>query len=441
MLAPRIPGLPIVGSFLSNRADPLGFLTHAGRLGDVVAFRLGRTEFHLVSHPEGVQRVLVDDAATYRKTGPGQDLVRFAFGDGLPTSEGERWRAQRRTTGPAFRHDRIGGLVPLMATGASALADAWAARAARGESFDVTGALARTTLEIAGRAMFGIDVAARAAGIERSLGTIRDEVSRRSTSLSHSLIGTRLPTPGNRRFAAAIRDLRSVAAAMIGDRRRAHVGGDDLLSILLGDERAGDDDALLDQVVPLLIASHLTTSNTLAWTFWLLSQHPAAAARARAEVDDVLGGRAPELEDVERLAFVRAVIDEALRLYPPGWRLVRWADDDDEIAGVTIPRGTCVFVSPWVTQRHPAWWSEPDTFLPERFLAPAHERPRFAYFPFGAGLRQCIGSRFALLEAVVVVACVLQRLELELEPGQRVEPAPLMTLSPRDGLRMRAVLR
>ena len=438
MHSPRIQGLPLVGAFFAHRSDPLGFLTRASRLGDVVGFRLGRSEFHLVSHPEGVQRILVDNAAAYHKTGPGQDLIRYAFGDGLPTSEGERWREQRRTTGPAFRSDRMGGLVPAMASGASDLVDALAASAARGDAVEITGAFAHTTLTIAGRAMFGVDLADRAGALERALGTIRDEVTRRGVSLTHGILGTSFPTPGNRRFDAAIRDLRAIAATMVAERRTA-AGGDDLLAILLGAGLAAEDGPLLDQVVPLLIASHLTTSNTLTWTFWLLSQHADARERATAEVDDVLAGRTPDADDVERLVFVRAVIDEAMRLYPPGWRLVRWVAVDDEIAGVRIPRGTRVFLSPWVTHRHPAWWDAPEEFRPERFLAPSH--PRFAYFPFGFGVRQCLGRRFALLEATVVVASILQRLRLDLVPGQRVGPAPLMTLAPRFGLRVCPVAR
>lgn len=478
MLAPRIQGLPLVGAFFAHRADPLDFLTRASRLGDVVGFRLGRSEFHLISHPDGVQRVLVDNAAAYHKTGPGQDLIRYAFGDGLPTSEGERWRAQRRTTGPAFRSDRMAGLVPAMASGASALVEALLASASRGDTIEATETFARVTLEIASRAMFGVDLASpvaaartgpatvgsaqtahtsagsahtdrttpapdRAAAIERALGTIRCEVTRRGTSLTHGILGTSAPTPGNRRFAAAIRDLRAVAASMLVLRRAtSHDDGteppDDLLAILLGADHAaaGDsDEALLDQLVPLLIASHLTTSNTLTWTLWLLAQDVLARERAEAEVDRVLGGRTPGADDVEQLPFVRAVIDEAMRLYPPGWRLVRWVAADDEIAGFRIPRATRVFLSPWVTHRHPAWWDAPETFRPERFLVPAHER--FAYFPFGFGVRQCLGRRFALLEATVLVSSILQRVRLDPVPGQHVVPAAQMTLTPRDGLRMR----
>ncbi len=210
------------------------------------------------------------------------------------------------------------------------------------------------------------------------------------------------------------------------------------------DEAGGMSDKLLrDQIMTMILAGHETTANALAWTFYLLSKNPAVERRARDEVAAVLGDREPSLEDLPRLRFVRATIEESMRLYPPVWSLGRSVVDDDEIQGYRIPAGTFIFCTPWITHRHPGVWPNPEGFDPERFLdeKACAERPRFAYFPFGGGARQCIGNTFALMEAEIILATVLQRFRLDLLPGARIVPEPLMTLRPKGGLLMTVMAR
>jgi cytochrome P450 len=216
--------------------------------------------------------------------------------------------------------------------------------------------------------------------------------------------------------------------------------GNDLVGMLLAAQDAGTgermtDRQVRDEVMTIFLAGHETTSVALTWTFYLLSQHPAVAAKLRSELDAVLGGRAPTVDDLANLPYNRMVIDEALRLYPPAWVLSRTPLADDVIGGYRIPKGSNVFLSPYVTHRHPAFWDDPERFDPERFTPErAAGRPRFAYFPFGGGPRQCIGNNFALLEAQLLLATIFQRYRLELWPEHQVGLLPLITLRPKGGL-------
>jgi len=218
---------------------------------------------------------------------------------------------------------------------------------------------------------------------------------------------------------------------------------DDLLALLLAarDEDTGegmDPTLLRNQVLTLFVAGHETTSSALAWTWYLLSTHPQVAERLRAELTASLGDRPPTMDDLPRLDYARMVIEEAMRLYPPAWATSRNPVDDDEIDGIRIPKGTLVFLSPYLTHRHPDFWENPEGFDPERFRPePVKARHRFAYFPFGGGPHLCIGETFAMTEAVLVLATIAQRFRLDLAAGERVEPAPLVTMRPRDGLPMR----
>jgi cytochrome P450 len=263
--------------------------------------------------------------------------------------------------------------------------------------------------------------------------------------LSLTGLGEWLPTEQNRAFERSRRALDRLVLDLVAERRRTGVRGEDLLSMLLEAEAEGgagrmSDRQVRDEVMSIFLAGHETTANALAWTFYLLAQHPGVRARLDAELDAVLGDRAPQADDAPRLQYTLMVIEEAMRLYPPGWVLVRVAVEDDEIDGYAIPRGSIVALSPWVTHRDPRHWPDPERFDPERF-DPARKvaRPRYAYFPFSGGPRQCIGKHFALLEMQLVVAAVAQRYRLELPPGREVTPEAQLTLRPRHGLPMRLV--
>jgi cytochrome P450 len=233
-----------------------------------------------------------------------------------------------------------------------------------------------------------------------------------------------------------------VIYALIDARRGHESEHHDLLSMLMlaKDESNGEhmsDQQLRDEVMTLFLAGHETTAVALSWTLYLLSQHPEAESRLRGELGQTLDGRNPSLADLPSLLYTRASLDESLRLYPPAWVTERKALGEDEVCGYRLPAGTTVVVSPYVTHRHPQLWPDPDSFEPQRFLNghPA-DRPRYAYFPFGGGPRQCIGNYFALIEAQLILAMILQRYRLTLAPGWRVEPEPLITLRPKGGLWM-----
>ncbi len=441
--APWIKGERILGSLRAFVDDRLGFLERVARSGDVVGFRVGWRRFYLVLQPEGVKRILVDNVSNYRKETRGQQLLRAVIGDGLITSEDDAWRRQRRLSQPAFHKERIAAFAPLMARAARETVARWHS----GTTIDVAEEMSRLTLTIVGRALLSTDLADSASAVGPALTFLLQEMTERSTSIVDLIVGTEAPTCRNRRFKKAVSELDRVVAGTIAQRRRDPGEHEDLLALLMAarDDEAGamSDKLLRDQIMTMILAGHETTANALAWTFYLLSKNPAVERRARDEISAVLGDREPSLEDLPRLRFVRATIEESMRLYPPVWLLARSVMDDDEIQGYRIPGGTFVFAAPWVTHRHPAIWPNPEGFDPERFLdeKACAERPRFAYFPFSAGARQCIGNTFALMEAEIILATVLQRFRLDLLPGARVVPEPLMTLRPKGGLLMNVMAR
>jgi cytochrome P450 len=269
---------------------------------------------------------------------------------------------------------------------------------------------------------------------------------RRVRSILFWIVGTaidRLPLPANRRYGEGVRRLERVVYRLIAERRSGGSEHDDLLGILMAarDEESGagmSDRQVRDEVMTFLLAGYMTTANALSWTWYLLARHPEVVARLEDEVEQVAGGRLPGHGDLSRLRYVTAVARESLRLYPPAWLFEREAVADDQIGGFRIPAGSVVLVSPFVTHRHPAFWDDPERFDPERFTAErTAPRPKHAYLPFGAGRRSCIGSAFALMELVLVVATIAQRYRLQLASDEPVELAPLMTLRPRGSIPVR----
>jgi cytochrome P450 len=352
------------------------------------------------------------------------------------------WRRQRRLMQPAFHRERIAGYGPSMVEFTERLL----ASCRDGEVREIQSDMMRLTLQIACETLFGSDVAGEAAEVGAAFTTALECLQVRISGLQ-ILLPDGVPTPTSLRLRRAVRRLDGLVYRIVAERRASAADRGDLLSLLLGARDADDgtgltDRQLRDEVLTLVFAGHETTALALTWAWYLLAQHPAAEARLHAELAAVLGGRGPKAADVARLPFTNAVIAEALRLYPPVWGLGREATENTTLGGYPVGKGTIVLLSPWTLQRDPRYYAEPDAFRPERWLDGLAQRlPRFAYFPFGGGPRQCIGNSFALLEAALVLATIAQRYHLALVPGQTIRPMPTGTLRPQDPIRMQLQVR
>lgn len=439
MRPPGPRGLPILGSLLDIRRDPAGvFLRAALKYGDVAYFKVGPRQGYLITNPSDVRHVLQDNARNYQKS-PLYQKLRMHLGNGLLTSEGEFWLRQRRIAQPAFHRQHVAGLAHVMATAAREAATAWQTLAEHGHAVDVDEEMMRLTRTVVVRALLGADLGPYTERIDAAWTTINEYIGENFWSIG---LTAWLPSARRRRFEAARQLLREAVDYVIRERRRNPDDTPDLLSMLLAarDDDTGEgmtDEQLRVEVTTFLLAGQETTSLALTWTWYLLSQHPQARQRLEDELDDVLSGRPPEYADLASLPYTRMVVDEAMRLYPPAWGFSRQALGDDQLSGYHLPRGWMAFVVPYVLHRLPSLWEDPETFDPDRFSPErsAH-RSKFAYVPFGAGPRQCIGNQFASIEAQLIVATLAQRFRPRLVPGHRVEAWPLITLRPRFGMPM-----
>lgn len=443
--APGPRGHPIFGSAPDLRRDPIGTFMQAWEAyGDVVRFRLGGPFIaYLLAHPDHVRHVLVEHHRDYIKVPWYNSKLKQVIGEGLLTAEGEVWVQRRRLAQPAFHHQRLRSLESIMTAAAEEMLDQWERRSAR--ALDIAGEMMRLTLTIVARALLGAEVAKDA----RVVGAAVTTALEHATTKMGSYVDWPewIPLPLHRRFRGARSTLDGIVYEIIAQRRRNGAGGGDLLSMLLDarDEETGaglTDAQLRDEVMTIFLAGHETTAVALTWTWVLLSEHPAAVDRLRTELSSVLAGRTPTVEDLPRVPYVRMILEESMRLYPPAWALTRTPKVDLEIAGHPIRRGHVIYLSPYVTHRHPKHWEEPERFDPERFTAErVGARHRFAYVPFGAGPRACIGAQFAMLEAQLILATVAQRYALRLVDPHRPRPDPKITLRARGPVRMIASSR
>ena len=440
--APGPPGLPLLGNLIPFRRDVLGLLLESRRrYGDVVRYRLGPMLIHVVSHPDYVRHVLVTNQHNYNKQTRSSAMIRAISGDSLLVTSGDAWLRQRRLMQPLFQRQRLARFLPIMSAATEEMLQRWRPAVAGGEPLDVASEMMRLTYTIVGRSLFGADVGRDAEQVERAATVVLRHTYRRLERLFDWPLW--LPTPGNLRFRRGLQALNAIVYSLIRRRSLDTHAPADLLTLLLcqRDEETGagmSEEQVRNEVITLLLAGHETTANALTWTWYLLAKHPEAARRVRAEVSEVLGDRPPAFEDLARLPYTTAVIQESMRLYPPIWIVERHALADDSIGGFDIPAGSTVAYSPYVSHRHPDFWPSPEEFDPDRFgPAQSAQRPPYAYLPFGGGQRLCIGSHFALLEAQVIVALVARAYRLDLLPGFPVEPLPGITLRARHGLPMR----
>ena len=418
--------------------DHLRFFRRLKEFGDVVQTRIGRERLVLLSHPDDIQRLLVTEQRCFVK-GLALDRIRVLLGGGLLTSDGVTHLHQRRLLQVAFHRDRIAAYGAVMIREAERMALEWS----DGATLDVHEAMMRLTRNIAGLTLFSLEVGDDPGGIEDAIA-----LSLRAYRLAVLPFGAwlvKLPLPAVRRAERARAQLDSWLLGTIRRRRAEGRDRGDVLSVLIQarDEtnQAMTDQQVRDEMVTLLLAGHETTAVALSWTWYLLSQHPEVQAKLYEEWDDVLRTEQLTAADASQLVYTRMVLAESMRLYPPAWIIERRAVRDVEIGGCLIPAGSLVFASQYLVHRDPRWYTEPERFDPERWRPGEAERPKFAYFPFGAGTRVCIGEQFAWMEGVLLLAVLGRQWRLVHHSLDGVAMEPLVTLRPKGGLWMRAMRR
>lgn len=437
-----VPGpRPFLGMapFLAMRRNPLPYMEELHReYGDLVSYRPPGRQVFMLFHPDMTQDMLVTHARNHHQ-GRVMQRSRTVLGNGLLTSEDSFHLRQRRLIQPAFHRQRVFGYGRAMAEYAERHQQRWR----NGEVLDVHQEMMRLTLAIVGKTLFDTDVEGDSQEIGRALYTFMHLF--RFAVLPFSEYLEKLPIPPVLRLRKARKRLDKIIYRFIEERRRSGEDRGDLLSMLLAAEdseatgHAGrmSNDQVRDECVTLILAGHETTANALTWTFFLLAQHPEIAERVKSEVDHILGGRLPAPEDYPSLKYTEMVFSESMRLYPPAWGIARTVVEPYEAFGTVFPKNAILLTSQWITHRDPRWHPNPLRFDPERWTAQARAlRPKFSYFPFGAGPRQCIGESFAWMEGVLLLASIARKWRFSVVKETRVELLPVITLRPKHGMKL-----
>jgi cytochrome P450 len=416
--------------------DTLGFITDSMKFGDVVRCRFLYVWAYFLYNPTDIESLLSTNAKNFRKA----RSLRSPFfhrlvGNGLVTSEGDFWRRQRRLAQPAFHRQRISSYGDVMVEYAERAINNWR----EGETRDIARDMTRLTLEIVVKTLFNSDVSREADNVGKILtGLVKPFASQATLKW---ILDNRLPTPGHRRYFNAVAEIDRIVLSMISERRAKGYDEGDLLSMLL---QAQDDDGtqmtdaqLRDEVMTLFLAGHETTALSLSWSWYLLAMNPDTERKFHEELESVLGGRRPEVSDLPKLKYTEMVAKEAMRLYPPAYAVGREALEETEIGGYRVPKGDQVFAFQWATHRDPRFFDNPDGFEPERWTPERSEGlPKYAYFPFGGGPRQCIGNYFAMMEIVLLLATIGQRFRFTLVKDFKVELLPVLSLRPTNGIQV-----
>lgn len=429
----------LIGNMPLADADPLAtFSKWSNEFGDIFYYRAAWLHVYFLNHPDLIEEVLVRNPPNFLK-----DRVvrrsRWFFGDGLLTNEGDSWLRQRKLSAPAFHRERISSYARIMTYYAEQMLATWRS----GEALDVHQEMMELTLRIVVRALFNLE-----SDRTHQIRTAMNLMMGNATGIRMLLppITRYLPIPQMIRVRRAVKDLDETVYSIIAQHRSAqHASGrhesGDLLSMLMNardeDGSRMSDKQLHDEVLTFLLAGHETTALALTWTWYLLSEHAEVEQKLHQELEYVLGGRVPEFPDLARLPYTERVIKESMRLYPPAWSLARTVISGFELRGYTIPAGANVVMSQWIMHRQARYFPDPEKFDPDRWLTEsAHKLPRFAYFPFGGGPRQCIGASFVTMEATLLLVTIAQHFRLRLAPDHPVVPVPGFTLRPKYGMRM-----
>lgn len=439
---PPAKKFPYPGYYLlSMLRDPLRLFEEIAAEGPLVAFSAGDHECCLVTDPDLIKALLVDQARRLVK-GPALERSRRFLGQGLLVSDGVLHQRQRRLCQPAFARQRITAYAADMVALSAAYRERWS----DGDAIDVFDELQALTLRVVGAALFGVDTTGDGRRFAAAVGQFIESFP--IFMIPYFEYIPWLPLPRLRRVMAAGREVRSFVGDMIRRRRSDPREREDLLALLMaaqdtdGDQAGMSDEQLTDECISLIVAGLETVASALTWTFHELAAHPAVEARLHAELDAQLVGRLPVFEDIQRLGYTGQVLAEAMRLRPPVWAIVRRAIEEVTLGQHQFPVGTIFVTSQWIVHRDPRFYADPRSFDPEHFSSAAKRgRPRFAFFPFGAGPTQCIGDSFAWTESVLVLATLAQRFRLRTIPGQTMRPKASITLRPTGGRLMRVERR
>jgi cytochrome P450 len=437
-------GAFLLGHIVELIRDSMRFLESCTReYGDVVRLKFFHVPVCLLANPADIEFVLSKNSANFLKARDYRAMESI-LGKGLLTSEGTFWQKQRKLIQPAFRHENITHYAETMVSETSRMLDGWR----NGETRDVHADFMAVTLEIVTRVLFGSEIPGNTADVGRALAIMMEDFMRQAGMAF--LLPESVAVPTFFRLKRAIALVDAMIYKLIDQRRASRIArpasetpSTDLLEMLLSaQDEAGsqmDDLQVRDEVMTLFLAGHETTANALTWTWYLLAQNPEVTAKLQAELDTVLAGRAPTAADVPRLPYTEMVMKESMRVYPPVWAVGRQSIGPFEAGGYQFPAKTNVVIVQWTAHHDPRFWVDPEIFDPERWR-PEGKRyralPRFAYFPFGGGPRVCVGAGFAMMEAILLLATVAQRYDMQLAPHQKVRMLPSVTLRPRHGLRM-----
>jgi cytochrome P450 len=424
----------LYGNFPLASATPLETFTRWTReFGDIFYYRAGWVHVYFLNHPHYVESVLVDQYQSFMKDRVVRN-ARWLFGKGLLTNEGDSWLQQRRIIQPAFHRQRIASYARTMTTYTEKMLMQWR----DGETCNIHDEMMRLTLKIVAKLLFSVEVEEESEKIAGALNVLMGEGTQGRMIFPPILRFLPIPAMASVRRAAHLLD--EISYRLIRQRRADPNAHTDLLAMLMQakDENGNgmDDRQLRDEAITFLLAGHETTALSLSWAWYLLSQNPDAEAKLHRELNELPGGRSPNSEDLPQLIYTERVVKEAMRLYPPAWAVARTLIKDIELGGYRVPKGSNIVISQWVMHRDARFFRDPEKFDPDRWSPErAQEVPKFAYFPFGAGPRGCVGQSFAMMEAILLLATVAQRFKLRVPSDFPVIPTPSVTLRPQNGLR------
>ena len=438
----KIPVIPAKHWFFRNSLevlkDPLKFFIETfEQYGDIYDVNANFIKIYVLANPDYIQEVMVTNKTDYAKSDD-YKVLKHSLGNGLLTSEGEFWKKQRRIAQPAFHRKSMKKLLDTMITSTQAMVDKWSSR----NELQITDEMQFITLDIVTKCLFGSALKPNLYEKIHEAVTVGNEFLS-SKIMNPFTLPVWFPTAASRHYKKTRDFNNKVILDIINTRANDPTEYHDLLSMLMNaeDEETGEKmspQPLLDEALTIFVAGHETTANALSWTFYLLSQHPDKLQKLQQELQEVLQGEAPSFETLRGLEYTQMVLEESMRLYPPAWSIGRKVVQDTELCGHALPKGAGLILDVYTMHRHPNFWDNPHTFEPERFHPSQKKgRHKYAFIPFGAGQRMCIGNNFAMMEMKIILAMVFQKFSLTLSPNAPiVEPEPLVTLRPKNGILM-----